>query len=53
MRQHKQLTQHFKQLGGLMMNGDKVIAADVHYQRVTQVYTQLHQEILFRRKTLY
>lgn len=50
MRQHKQLTQHFKQLGGLMMNGDKVIAADVHHQRVTQVYTQLHQEIPIQAK---
>lgn len=45
MRQHKQLTHYFKQLGGFMMNGDKVVKADVEASRVKQVYTHLHQEV--------
>ncbi|SPY34125.1 anaerobic glycerol-3-phosphate dehydrogenase subunit B [Pasteurella canis] len=45
MRQHKQLTQYFKQLGGFMMNGDKVIKANVENNQVKQVYTHLHQEV--------
>ncbi|VEI58740.1 anaerobic glycerol-3-phosphate dehydrogenase subunit B [Pasteurella multocida] len=50
MRQHKQLTAYFKSLGGFMMNGDKVISADVENQQVTQVYTQLHQEVPIKTK---
>lgn len=45
MRQHKQLIQYFKQLGGLMMNGDKVVRADVENNRVKRVYTHLHQDV--------
>ncbi|NBI12233.1 glycerol-3-phosphate dehydrogenase subunit GlpB [[Haemophilus] felis] len=45
IRQHKQLTEYFKSLGGFMMNGNKVVKADIDNHKITCVYTQLHQEV--------
>lgn len=44
IRQHKQLRHRFEQLGGLMMNGDRALKAEFAGNRVSCVYTQLHQE---------
>ncbi|QIM62042.1 anaerobic glycerol-3-phosphate dehydrogenase subunit B [Pasteurellaceae bacterium Orientalotternb1] len=44
IRQHKRLRSQFEQLGGLMLNGDRAIKAEMEQGRVTKLYTQLHQE---------
>lgn len=44
IRQHKALRQQFEQLGGLMLNGDKALNADVENGRVHCLYTRLHKE---------
>lgn len=44
IRQHHQLRQRFEQLGGLSLNGDRAMRAEIEQQRVTKIYTQRHQE---------
>ncbi|WP_373819188.1 glycerol-3-phosphate dehydrogenase subunit GlpB [Glaesserella sp.] len=44
IRQHKQLRQRFEQLGGLMLNGDRAMKADIEEGRVTRIYTNLYPQ---------
>ena len=43
-RQHKILRQHFEQLGGVMMNGDRALRAEFDGNRVTKLFTQMHED---------
>lgn len=42
IRHRKRLHQHFEQLGGLMLNGDRALRAEFDGARVHKIYTQLH-----------
>lgn len=44
MRQRKALRDHFEKLGGVMLNGDKALRADIEDHQVKALYTQLHQD---------
>lgn len=44
IRQHKQLRHRFERLGGLMLNGDRALKADIENGKVQRIYTQLHQD---------
>ncbi|HBO38917.1 MAG TPA: anaerobic glycerol-3-phosphate dehydrogenase subunit B [Pasteurellaceae bacterium] len=44
IRQHKQLRHRFEQSGGLMINGDRALKAELDGDRVTKIYTQIHEE---------
>lgn len=48
IRQHQQLRQYFEQLGGIMLNGDRALKASFSGNRVSQIYTQIHQEIALK-----
>ncbi|TCJ98797.1 glycerol 3-phosphate dehydrogenase (quinone) subunit B [Volucribacter psittacicida] len=50
IRQHKQLRQHFEQLGGLMMNGDRALYAEFKGHYVSKIYTQIHQDVAISAK---
>ena len=45
IRQHKQLRHRFEKSGGLMMNGDRALRAELNGDRVLKIYTEIHQEI--------
>lgn len=44
MRQRKRLREHFEKLGGLILNGDKALRAEIKNHYVQTLYTQLHQD---------
>lgn len=44
IRQHKQLRHYFEKNGGLMMNGDRVLQAEFEGDRVSKIYTQIHEQ---------
>ncbi len=44
IRQHQQLRGRFERLGGLMFNGDRALRAEIEGERVSKIYTHLHQE---------
>ncbi|MCW9699806.1 glycerol-3-phosphate dehydrogenase subunit GlpB [Avibacterium sp. 20-129] len=44
MRQRKNLRAKFEKLGGMMLNGDKALRADIAEQQVKALYSQLHQD---------
>lgn len=43
-RQHSILRRHFEQSGGVMMNGDRVLRAEFDGNRVTDLFTRLHED---------
>ncbi|PJG84320.1 glycerol-3-phosphate dehydrogenase subunit GlpB [Conservatibacter flavescens] len=45
IRQHKQLRYRFEKSGGLMMNGDRALRAELDGNRVVKIYTEIHQDI--------
>lgn len=45
LRQHKQLRHHFEKNGGLMLNGDRALYAEFDGDKVTKIYTQIHEQI--------
>ncbi|MDH2998369.1 anaerobic glycerol-3-phosphate dehydrogenase subunit B [Pasteurellaceae bacterium LFhippo2] len=44
IRQHKQLRNCFEKLGGLMLNGDRAIKAEIENHKVIKIHTHLHQD---------
>lgn len=44
MRQRKALKAEFEKLGGVMLNGDKALRAEIVDHQVKALYTQLHQD---------
>ncbi|MFZ7199352.1 glycerol-3-phosphate dehydrogenase subunit GlpB [Avibacterium avium] len=44
MRQRKALKAEFEKLGGVMLNGDKALRAEIIDHQVKALYTQLHQD---------
>ncbi|MDU8925142.1 glycerol-3-phosphate dehydrogenase subunit GlpB [Pasteurellaceae bacterium LIM206] len=43
-RQHKKLRLHFETLGGVMMNGDRALRAKFDGNRVSEIFTQIHED---------
>lgn len=44
MRQHAQLRKRFEKLGGLMMNGDSALRADIDNEQIRAIYTRVHEK---------
>lgn len=42
-RQHNLLRQHFEKMGGVMFNGDRALRAEFNGDRVSHIFTQIHE----------
>lgn len=50
LRQHHTLKQAFKELGGMLMQGDTVVTGEISQQQVKKIYTSQHEDMALTAK---
>lgn len=50
LRQHYTLKREFERLGGMLMQGDKVISAEIEQYQIQKIYTARHEDMALSAK---